>query len=183
MCHTAGLGSYSENVEKSGRDLIVGYVGAAAALVLFGWLARDVLRHQTIRFDATVRDALHSAASPGLTAFFRTVTWLGSELFLVPFGAVVVWRLAVTGRRHAAALFVLAAAGAEVLDEILKLAFHRGRPTSFFDYPLPGTYSFPSGHSMLSACFFGLAAANVQLALQLLERRDVDKCGNRAGNV
>jgi undecaprenyl-diphosphatase len=146
-------------VEKSNRDLVGGYVAAAAALIFFGWLARDVLRHQTIRFDAAVRDGLHSLASPGLTAFFGAITWLGSELFLLPFGALVVWRLAASGRRHAAVLLVLAAAGGELLDQILKLAFHRGRPASFFGYPLPGSYSFPSGHAMISACFFGVLAA------------------------
>jgi undecaprenyl-diphosphatase len=146
-------------VEKSGRDLILGYLASAAALILFGWLARDVLRHETIRFDAVVRDAVHSLASPALTVFFATVTWLGSELFLIPFGALVVWRLAAEGRQHAAALLVLAAAGGEALDQILKLTFHRGRPSPFFGYPLPDTYSFPSGHSMISICFFGVLAA------------------------
>jgi undecaprenyl-diphosphatase len=146
-------------VEKQRRELIAGYIAAAAALVLFGWLARDVLRHQTIWFDAVVRDAVHSLASPGLTAFFGTVTWLGSELFLLPFGALAVWRLAAAGRRHAAVLLVLATAGGELLDQILKLVFHRGRPAAFFGYPLPETYSFPSGHSMASLCFFGVLAA------------------------
>jgi undecaprenyl-diphosphatase len=158
-------------MEKPGRELIGGYVAAVAALALFGWLARDVLRNQTIRFDAAVRDAVHSLASPGLTAFFRTVTWLGSELFLVPFGALVVWRLAAAGRRHAAVLLVLAAAGGEVLDQILKLAFHRGRPASFFGYPLPESYSFPSGHSMVSVCFFGVLAALLTVRMESRARR------------
>jgi undecaprenyl-diphosphatase len=146
-------------VERSSRDLISGYIAAAAALILFGWLARDVLQHQTIRFDAAVRDGMHLLASPGLTKLFGTITWLGSELFLIPFGALVVWRLAAAGRRQAAVLLVLAAAGGELLDQILKLAFHRGRPASFFGYPLPDSYSFPSGHAMISACFFGVLAA------------------------
>jgi undecaprenyl-diphosphatase len=168
-----GRGSerYSEEVEKSGRDLIAGYIAAVAALMLFGWLARDVLRHQSIRFDAVVRDAVHSLASPGLTTFFGAVTWLGSELFLLPFGALVVWRLAAAGRKHAAVLLVLAAAGGELLDQILKLAFHRGRPAAFFGYPLPETYSFPSGHSMVSICFFGVLAAVLTARMASRARR------------
>lgn len=141
-------------------------MAAAAALILFGWLARDVLRHQTIRFDAAVRDGVHSLASPGLTTLFGTITWLGSELFLIPFGALVVWRLAAAGRRQAAVLLVLAAAGGELLDQILKLAFHRGRPASFFGYPLPDSYSFPSGHAMISACFFGVLAAVLTVRME-----------------
>ena len=83
----------------------------------------------------------------------------GSELFLVPFGAFVVWRLAAAGRRHAAILFSVAAAGGEALDYPLKLLFRRERPEVFFGLTAPHTYSFPSGHAMLSACFFGVLAA------------------------
>ena len=160
MCHTdKGLGRYIGNVDKSSRQLIAGYLAAAAALLFLGWLARDVVQRQTIDLDAAVRGGLHSLASPGLTAFFRAITWLGSEVFLVPFGALVVWRLAAAGRRHGAVLLVVAALGGEVLDQILKLSFHRGRPAPYFGYALPSTYSFPSGHAMVSACFFGVLAA------------------------
>jgi undecaprenyl-diphosphatase len=146
-------------VGKENRDLFAGFAGAAAALVVFGWLANQVFHGATIHFDAVVRDAIHSFASPALTWFFRVATEFGSEIFLVPFGAFVVWRLASAGRRHAAVLFAAAAAGAEALDYLLKLLFHRTRPAVFFGLTAPGTYSFPSGHSMLSACFFGVLAA------------------------
>ena len=129
------------------------------ALVVFGWLADQVFHRATIHFDAVVRDAVHSVASPALTWFFRIVTQFGSELFLVPFGAFVVWRLAAAGRQHAAILFAVAAAGGEALDYLLKLLFRRTRPQVFFGLSAPHTYSFPSGHSMLSACFFGVLAA------------------------
>jgi undecaprenyl-diphosphatase len=127
--------------------------------VLFSWLAQHVVRHATIGFDATVRDGLHELATPRLTLVFRGVTWLGSEFFLVPFVAFVAWRLVRAGRRYAAGLLVLAAGGGEVLDSILKLAFRRTRPAVFFGLATPETYSFPSGHSMLSACVFGVTAA------------------------
>ena len=146
-------------MEKSSRELIGGYIAATTALFAFGWLARDVLENQTVRFDAAVRGGLHSFSSPALTTFFSTITRLGSELFLIPFGALMVWWLWSAGRKHAAALLVLAALGGEVLDQILKFAFHRNRPGAFFGYPLPESYSFPSGHSMVSICFFGVLAA------------------------
>jgi undecaprenyl-diphosphatase len=47
--------------------------------------------------------------------------------------------------------------GALVLDLALKYAFHRHRPTPFFGN-LPTTYSFPSGHSLFSFCFYGTLA-------------------------
>ena len=50
--------------------------------------------------------------------------------------------------------------GANLLDEGMKLIFHRPRPTPWFEYPPPSTYSFPSGHSFVSFCFY-LALAEI----------------------
>jgi membrane-associated phospholipid phosphatase len=48
---------------------------------------------------------------------------------------------------------------AALLNITLKLAFQRPRPVPFFDLTAPETFSFPSGHSLASCCFFaGLAA-------------------------
>jgi undecaprenyl-diphosphatase len=146
-------------VQKQTRDLAGGFLGAVAALILFAWLANQIFHHATIRFDAAVRDSVHSLASPALTRFFRVVTEFGSERFLAPFCLVVIWRLVAAGRRRAAIVFAVAAAGGESLDFVLKLLFRRERPPVFFGIAAPHSYSFPSGHSMLSACIFGVLAA------------------------
>jgi undecaprenyl-diphosphatase len=49
--------------------------------------------------------------------------------------------------------------GASVLDFTLKHTFRRARPSPFFDYPLPTSFSFPSGHALFAFCFFTTAAA------------------------
>ena len=59
--------------------------------------------------------------------------------------------------RRAAIWLVVTLAGALVLDLILKFAFHRPRPIPFIG-PIPRTYSFPSGHSLFSFCFYGVLA-------------------------
>ncbi len=146
---------------KPGRDLIAGFLAALGALALFAWLAERVMRHQTMQFDAAIRGGLHGLASPALTDAFRVITFLGSEFFLIPAGAALVWRLWKDGRKTAAALFVVAVAGGEALLGALKLVFHRPRPPVFFGLEEPASYSFPSGHAMLSVCFFGMAAAIV----------------------
>ncbi|HJT90229.1 MAG TPA: phosphatase PAP2 family protein, partial [Bryobacteraceae bacterium] len=56
-------------------------------------------------------------------------------------------------------MLVICALGGQALDEILKLEFRRPRPEAFFGYPEPGSYSFPSGHSVASCCFYGVLAA------------------------
>ncbi len=147
--------------EKQHRALAAGLFAAAAALLIFGWLAAHVWFGETLRFDAAVRGVVHAWASPGLTYAMRGITYLGSSVFLVVVAVVLVWRLRAQGRGRAAAVFVLAAAGAEALDQILKLIFQRVRPEAFFQYPEPFGYSFPSGHSFTSCAFYGVAAAVV----------------------
>jgi undecaprenyl-diphosphatase len=153
-------------MERQTRELTGGFLAAVGSLLLFAWLATEVFRKSTVAFDAAVRDGVHAWASPGLTAFFRTVTMFGSHLFLVPLGAVVIWRLAAAGRKRAAIVFLIAAAGGEALDSTLKVLFRRPRPEVFFGYTAPSTYSFPSGHAMLSACFYGVLAAMITQRLE-----------------
>jgi undecaprenyl-diphosphatase len=146
-------------MEKQNRTLMAGFLAAAGALVLFGWLAGAVLRGQTMTLDGAVRNAVHAWATPGLTAAMRGVTRLGAAEALIPLAALLLWRLRATGRQRAAVLFLVAAVGAEALELILKLVFRRARPEAFFGYLQPLGYSFPSGHAIVSCCFYGVAAA------------------------
>jgi undecaprenyl-diphosphatase len=134
-------------------------VTAAVALAVFGWLAHAAPRGQTMSFDLAVRDAIHRWAPLPLTYAMRGVTQLGAEVFLVTLGLILIWWLAAGGRRRAAVVLVAAALGAEALTQIMKLVFQRPRPETFFGYAEPLTYSFPSGHAMVSCCFYGVLAA------------------------
>jgi undecaprenyl-diphosphatase len=109
--------------------------------------------------DAAARSFVQTIASPPLTAAMQAFTWLGEGVILAPLVILVVVLFYRARRPHHAWLFGLAIGGAEILDQTLKLLFHRPRPEPFFGLPKPATYSFPSGHAMVCACFFGLAAA------------------------
>ena len=128
------------------------------ALILFVWLAREVTRGDAMRLDTPIREAGHARSSPPLTAMMRGVSLIGSEVVLVPIGVILVWRLVAAKRRRAAVVFGVAALGAEALDQIMKLLFDRPRPEPFFGLASPITHSFPSGHAMVSCCFFGVLA-------------------------
>ena len=130
----------------------------ALALILFVWLAREVTRGDAMRLDTPIREAVHARSSPPLTAMMRGVSLIGSEVVLVPLGVILVWRLVAAKRRRAAVVFGVAALGAEALDQIMKLLFYRPRPEPFFGLASPITHSFPSGHAMVSCCFFGVLA-------------------------
>jgi undecaprenyl-diphosphatase len=96
---------------------------------------------------------------------------IGESYVLLPLSAVIVFALWRSGHRHRAILFTIAMTGALLVDEALKLTFRRARPQPFFDYPLPHSYSFPSGHALFSVVFFGTLAALISPGLHAKWKR------------
>lgn len=133
------------------------------AAAMGGWLVFGAMawlweHGQAARFDLPLRAAMHGWASPALTLAMRLVSVLGSEYFLIPLAALLVWRWEKRGERRAAYLLVAGSLSAELLSELLKTLFHRPRPEVFFGLPPAVTYSFPSGHAFVPVVFFGLLA-------------------------
>lgn len=140
-------------------SLLLGLAAAVGTIIFFGWLTSEVLEGETRHFDDVTRAAVHQLASPAMTTAMRGISFLGSILFLFPATvAIVIWfALRKWGRE--AKLFAITMGGASLLNISLKLAFKRSRPVPFFDLFPPESYSFPSGHALTSACFFGALAA------------------------
>ena len=139
--------------------LLVSLVCAVVSLVLFAGLAAEMLECDTRQFDTAVRQFAHSHSSVRFTAVMQFITLLGSTLFVsiaATSGCVALW---VTGRRRKALLIAITVIGGSLLMGVLKLSFHRQRPQPFFDTHLPASYSFPSGHALLSFCLWGAGAA------------------------
>jgi undecaprenyl-diphosphatase len=134
-------------------------IAALAAALLFAWLAVEVSRGNTMAFDLAVRAAVHSWASPSLTYAMRGASMIGQSWFLIPLNLLLAWILGRRGRSAAAITLVVASIGSEAVDQALKAIFRRTRPEAFFGLPQPENYSFPSGHAMTSACFYGALAA------------------------
>lgn len=135
--------------------LIVGLLAAAAALMLFAWLGGEIQEGEVLTLDERVRGMLHQVASPGLTALMVAASRYGGPAILVPVGLAVALAFLVRGWQRGALLVVVTLAGAGLLNGLLKLYFARIRPDPFFDYPLPGSPSFPSGHALYAASVFG----------------------------
>lgn len=131
---------------------------AAAALIVFGWLAEEVVEGDTKHFDAVIRAAVHNHATPLLTRIMQAFSFLGSVGWVTAFCVFVIGLCFYFHRRRMAAFLAIAMIGASTLDFVLKLAFHRPRPIAFYGIS-PSSFSFPSGHALGSLCFYGILAA------------------------
>lgn len=136
---------------------LVASLGAAIVfVVLFSWIADEVREGGTTTFDSVIRTWVHGFATPGLTNVMFAISFMGATglIVMVIFGFL----LFLYERWKRGLLWLsLTMAGALILNITLKLAFERSRPQPFFGN-LPQTYSFPSGHSLLSFCFYGVMA-------------------------
>jgi undecaprenyl-diphosphatase len=146
-------------------------IALAAALLSLVLLSAALGRGKTIAFDEACRTGLHSIASPALTLLMLAVTALGSQVVvLVVAGGAVIWMF-LSGARRDGLLILIGMAGAELLMPILKVEFHRQRPEAFFGVIAPNSYSFPSGHALLSFCCYGLLAMVADSHLRARRRR------------
>jgi undecaprenyl-diphosphatase len=143
-------------MEHCGRIAVIVLTSIAAAL--FGWLAVARRSGATLGFDLGVRARVHDWASPPMTVIARSLTVLGSPIFLsVLFGIAMLVFYRLEWKRPAIILAEVMA-GAIVCNIGLKSLIQRARPEPFFGKE-PSSYSFPSGHALYSLCFYGVIAS------------------------
>jgi membrane-associated phospholipid phosphatase len=139
------------------RRLAVALAAAALSAIAFAHIAEDYLTNDPlVRWDLSFARWLAGERSTFGVDFFRVVTFLGSPAVALAIGAVVCVVLYRRGRLVEAALLPVVLGGAELLNLILKLSFHRPRPDVAFVHI--DTYSFPSGHAMISTAAYGALA-------------------------
>src|ERR1051325_10713586 len=154
------LPSIERETTPSMRAVILGsLVAAILGLLLFAWLADEVFEGGARRFDETVRGAVHQYACPWLTSTMVAISALGSEVLVAVFIVAFIVFLKMKWRR-AAIWLAMTMAGGMLLQVALKFSFQRTRPEAFFG-TLPHSYSFPSGHSLMSFCIYGVLAGLV----------------------
>jgi undecaprenyl-diphosphatase len=145
-----------------GRRALIAWsiVGLINALV-FAFLLWGVLAHSGLTVvDPSVTTFVASHRIGWLTPVMQTVTWLGSSVFIIPFGVAVgiyVWR-----RRHTwrpLIMMAVAFAGAAGLYDIVKPTVGRARPPAALQVGGPDKgFAFTSGHATQSIAFYGMLA-------------------------
>jgi membrane-associated phospholipid phosphatase len=124
-----------------------------APVLIFAAIADSVRERVSLPFDAPIQAFAYALHSVGLTNIFLFITTLGQPLVVGGVGLVVLALLLVKWYYRNAALVAAGLGGAVFANQLLKLILARARPTQYVSVLTENSYSFPSGHAMVSAAF------------------------------
>ncbi|MCL1475633.1 phosphatase PAP2 family protein [Argonema antarcticum] len=143
---------------------IGGLIVAALSLWGFAALAEEVLSKETDKFDTTILLILRDLHTPMLDRMMLGITFLGEAGVLLSICIFVGIWLLILHRRAQATTLAIALVGAIGLNYLLKDLFARARPALWERTLELNSYSFPSGHAMISLVVYG--AIGYLLAIQ-----------------
>ncbi len=123
-----------------------------ALLCALLFLLIALLLEPIMPLDTLIYEGVSSLRSPFMTGFFQVCTALAGPLVLLVICFWVVFLLREKQYRVPVMLNLMLSV---LLNFGLKSAFQRPRPASITALVVESGYSFPSGHTMAAACFYG----------------------------
>ncbi|MBR2834065.1 MAG: phosphatase PAP2 family protein [Bacilli bacterium] len=121
-------------------------------IFIFAFVVHGLLADKLTNFDTTIYSFIISFKSPFLTFFFLFISFLASPSTLVIVSLVIflIFKNKKYGLLSLCNLIFIV-----LLNQGLKLFFSRERPFEWMLINEKG-FSFPSGHAMVSAAFYGI---------------------------
>ena len=121
-------------------------------LILVIGILEDVLEDEILKLDIYGYDLVSKfLISDFVTPIAKNITHLGGAIFLITLSLIL---LLIIKNKKIGILIWLNLGISVLLNQALKFSIQRPRPTEFRIINESG-YSFPSGHSMVSAAFYG----------------------------
>lgn len=158
--------------EYLGLHLSIGFLVSVAGLWVFSLIAEDVIHQDALtRLDLTVLHWLRAHATPTSYGFWSVISALGSGVAMTVLALGIGLLLLLQRRGIVLAGWVVAFAGAGVLDGALKLLIRRPRPPGAVDFLSHLSWSFPSGHALGSLVGYGMVAYLLVLSVRQPSRR------------
>jgi membrane-associated phospholipid phosphatase len=137
---------------------LLGLAVSGFLLAVFVHLAREtIFYHEADFLDHVIIWVARYYANPALDKIMVVITTIGSGYAYVIFAPIIMAALVWWRRWREGLSLMICLAGASVLNYLLKHLFERARPDAFKVISESG-YSFPSGHAMVSLCFYGMIA-------------------------
>lgn len=136
--------------------MFIGLGISACLLALFVDISTNTFVEKNMDvFDYTITNLVRYLATPNLDRLMIYITTIGSAHFYGTLAPLILCRLAFSHRWREASAFSICLIGAGALNYLLKYLFERSRP-DVLQLVLASGYSFPSGHAMVSLCFYGM---------------------------
>ncbi len=152
--HERGAGSLRA-APRVPAILVGGMAASLASVFVFGKLSEELWEKEAMAVDTDVVALARAMRSPAGDRLFSAITATGEPWALAStFGAVALRWLA-TRRQADAATLALAVVAGGALNQVLKLFFRRDRPPLELRRAHASSYSFPSGHAMMTLATYG----------------------------
>jgi membrane-associated phospholipid phosphatase len=132
---------------------------ATLAIIGFVKLSEDVLGKELDPVNRSVLQWFYDMRSPTMNEVAMQLTALGSGVVVPIIAFFFILILLGNGRKRTAISFAIMIVGAGALIAVLKLFFAISRPDTYEPLVKEMTYSFPSGHSVISFTLYGGMAA------------------------
>lgn len=136
-------------------ELIFVWLIFLACIVVFLYIGSQIAAGDELGIDEAAFGFAADIATPWLNSFIEAITFFASRQFLTPAALLLIaYFLFVRKHRWYSLKVPVVALGSITLNLVLKQFFDRPRPL----LPLveASGLSFPSGHSMVAASFYGL---------------------------
>jgi undecaprenyl-diphosphatase len=142
--------------EYLGLHLTIGFLLSAVGLWVFLGVTEDVIHNDPLtQFDLTLLNWLQAHHGPASDQIFRAISALGSPLVLITLALGVALFLGISKEGLLLEGWLLAFLGGALLNNVLKSVIHRPRPYAA-SASLSHSWSFPSGHAMVSLIAYGM---------------------------
>lgn len=126
-------------------------------LFLFIKISEDVVEKELSIFDNTIYAFVGSFITEDMTGFMKFLSFIGSGTIMSLITAIVI--IAMYKKKYATYGWMTGVnlLASTVLNYVFKIIYQRERPNILRLIDITG-FSFPSGHSMVSLCFYGFIA-------------------------
>lgn len=139
--------------KKTWLKLIAGYLIYVVLLFAFTELAENVMDHSTMSLDVAILKAINARSDPRLDSVFLVLTDLSGPVLMPVFTLILILLFIWQKERYNSVYILLTMGGTLLVNMVLKLTFQRARPNLWSLLVEESSYSFPSGHAMISMAF------------------------------
>jgi undecaprenyl-diphosphatase len=148
-----------KNDKPTGLYLTIGIVISFLFFLLFLSIIQDIVFKDPLYLaDLRIIYLLHAITSEKLNYLFVFFTNLANSLTIIVGVILAVIYLLFTKNNKVAKYLILSTGSGFLIMSLAKIIFHRSRPIDINLISLPTSYSLPSGHALISICFYGFLA-------------------------